>query len=47
MSHATFLNETRVKTLSFGHHKLIAGLPQEQQIKFLSERWQSRSSDRW
>lgn len=29
--------EMRVKTLSFGHHKLIAGLPREQQLKFLDE----------
>jgi hypothetical protein len=29
--------EMRVKTLSFGHHKLIAGLEREQQLAFLSE----------
>jgi hypothetical protein len=28
---------TRVKTLSFGHHKLIAAVPHEQQVKFLAE----------
>jgi hypothetical protein len=29
--------EIRNKTLSFGHHKLIAGLEREQQLAFLSE----------
>jgi hypothetical protein len=30
-------SEIRNKTLSFGHHKLVAGLDREQQVAFLSE----------